>query len=185
MDEMFFLKEVALFDKNLVRLILLRQNQLKKAIDFFLQRILNEEDKEVILVSFLQNNSEIFEKHKSKKLHVVDCSEKGSQASNTILLKNINNLTKIQIAIEKFIENLEGNKIIIFDSLSVLSIYHSEKNLGRFIYFFTNKTKIEENSCIYLATKDAIGEEVINLAKQFCDQTYDFSEVNVGIGEKY
>ena len=76
------------------------------------------------------------------------------------------------------------NAIIIFDSLSILSIYNSQDEIGKFLYFFTNKIKLEDKSCIYLTAKNSIKPEIINLAKQFCDKTFDFSELYVSINAK-
>ena len=79
---------------------------------------------------------------------------------------------------------MDDKGIVIFDSLNILSIYNSGIEIGRFIYFFTNKMKLENKSCIYLMTKDSIENDTIELAKQFCDKTYDFSELYVSVEAK-
>ncbi len=79
----------------------------------------------------------------------------------------------------KFSKTVNANKTIIFDSLSMLSVYNTERDLGRFIYYFSNKTRLNDDSCIFFAVKDAIEENVLVTAQQLCDKYYDYSNIFV------
>lgn len=61
--------------------------------------------------------------------------------------------------------------------MNTLSIYNSSKEIGKFIHIFSNKMKLSENNCIFIITKSSIDSEILDYAKQFCDQTFDFTQI--------
>ncbi len=178
MKKMNFLSEVISKKENNVSLILLNKNQLLNGTDYLLEKILTNEKDSIVLVSYLQSGEEILKKFHSGKLIIVDCFSENKKANEKVIfIKNPNSLTQLQISVEKAFEKLNSKGIVIIDSLSILSIYNSQKEIGKFIYYFTNKIKLGNNSGIYIATSDSVDEEVLDLAKQFCDKVYDFSKL--------
>jgi KaiC/GvpD/RAD55 family RecA-like ATPase len=176
MKSMTYLKELLVNMNRNVSLVLLNQKQFRSAIDFVLQSIL-EKDTHVIFVSLTASGEEIIEKFNNPNLVVIDgFSEEKSDTEKIISIGNKNSLTRIQIAIEKASE--EKKPLIIFDSLSVLSIYNP-KDLAKFIYLFNNKLNLNDNTCIYFATKESIDEGTIETTRQFCDKFYDFSGIYI------
>jgi hypothetical protein len=184
MQDLPYLNEIVAHAKDKVMLITLNSKQINDSVDFFLKKLLITNDTNIILVSFLQPAQKVFEKFPTNKLFIVDCSENGKPIDNAIIVRETNNITQIQIAIEKAFEKIGGKGIVIFDSLNILSIYNSGKEIERFIYFFTNKMKLTDNSCIYLITQNSTEKEIIEMAKQFCDKTFDFSKLYVSIETK-
>ena len=177
MQSVSYLKEVLVNLEQNVSIVLLNQKQFRTAIDFVLDDIVKK-DKQVIFVSFTMSGEEIIRKFGEHNLIVIDCfSEEQRDTDNIVYIGNKTNLTKVQMAIEKASD--KKDKIIVFDSLSVMSIYNSKKDLGKFIYLFNNKISLEGNTCLYFATKDSIDEDTVETAKQFCDKTYDFSDIYI------
>lgn len=177
MTNVNFIKEVIPnLEKNNI-LIILNQKQLKDSIDYFLQNI-NIVDKKIVLVSFTTSEKELKNKIDQEKIFIIDAfSNERKEEKNFISLKNNNDLVQIQIAIKKALKKLGNNTIIIFDTLNVISLYNSSKEIKKFIYLFSNKTKLEENSCVFFITKDSIEKEIIDFTSQFCDKTFDFSKI--------
>jgi KaiC/GvpD/RAD55 family RecA-like ATPase len=172
-----FLKEVIANTKNNVSLVELNQSQVLGAIDFILKHLLQEN--KIILISFLKSGEKILEKFKSENLFVIDCfSEENSEEEKIIKLSNPNDLVRIQIAVEKFEEKINEETIIILDSISLLTIYNSSQIIGKFIYYFSNKIKLENNSGIFFVSTET-DEETLELIRQFFDNDYDFSDLYV------
>ncbi len=174
-----FLKEVIANTTNKVNLVIINQKQFKTSIDYLLEKLLLEQKNEIILVSFSQPGKEILNKFNSPKLHIIDAFSEEEENEKIIYLK-AGNLTKLQIEID---ELMKEKSIVIFDSLGVLGLYNSAQDVGKFVYFFSNKIKLNNNSCIFVVVKESIDEETLNFAKQFCDRTYNFSELFVSIEE--
>jgi KaiC/GvpD/RAD55 family RecA-like ATPase len=172
-----FLKEVIANTKNNVSLVELNQSQVLEAIDFSLEHLL--EENKIILVSFLRSGEKILEKFKSNNLFVIDCfSEENEEEKRIIKLPTPNDLVRIQISIEKFQEKIDGETLIIFDSISLLTIYNSPKTIGKFFYYFSNKIKLKNNSGIFFVSTDN-EEETLEIIRQFFDKYYDFSDLYV------
>jgi archaellum biogenesis ATPase FlaH len=177
MESVSYLKEVLVNLEKTVSLVLLNQKQFRTALDFVLGDIVKRE-KQVVFVSFTKSGDEIIRKFGSDNLTVIDGFSKEQRDTNNIIyIGNKTNLTNVQIAIEKV--SGESEKIIVFDSLSVMSIYNSKRDLGKFVYLFNNKISLEGNTCLYFATKESIDEETVETVKQFCDKTYDFSDIYI------
>ena len=179
MSKVPFMNEVITNVKDNVSLVILAQNQIKTSVDFLLEKLLHEQET-IILVSFTSSAEDILTKYNNPNLFIIDAySQKKIDSTNVISVNNSSNLTQIQIAIEKAKYKLEKKVIIIFDSLSVVAIYNTQKDLGKFIYLFSNKIKLIGDSAVYLTTIDTIEEEMLNLVKQFCDKNFDFSKIYV------
>ncbi|MDD3084186.1 MAG: hypothetical protein PHP82_04130 [Candidatus ainarchaeum sp.] len=176
MGNVNFIKEVIPNIENNNLLVIVNQNQIKESINFFLKNIINEQ--KIILVSFSEPAKNIFEKFDNKNFFIIDAfSNEKKEGQNFFGIKNQNDLVQIQIAIKKALQKIGKNTIIVFDSLSIISIYNSPKETGKFIYLFNNKMKLEKNSCIFFITENSVDEEIISFAKQFCDKTFDFSKI--------
>jgi archaellum biogenesis ATPase FlaH len=180
MGSVSFLKEGLSTIKGNCTLILVNQKQLRPSIDFSIQTLLNDEKEPLILISASENGEVIAKQNTQGKFSIVDVfsREKNgfNKEKNVYFVDNPSNLTSIQIGIQKFSEK-EEHRIIMFDSVSILSIYNSPENIGRFFYLFSNKVKLKGDSIILFATKESISEESLEMIKQFCDKVFDYSEL--------
>ena len=59
-----------------------------------------------------------------------------TQSDSIVYIDDPANLTEIGIVTKLGIEKISGEKVLIFDSLTTLSLYNSSKNIARFYNFF-------------------------------------------------
>ena len=71
----------------------------------------------------------------------------------------------------------DGQKFVLFESISALSAYVDEKVLLKFIYYLNNKLSVDGATLIVLTVKESTSEKTLSLSKQFSEKTYDFSEI--------
>ncbi len=172
-----FIKEIIPNIENNNLLVITNQIQLKDSINFFLNE-LSQKNEKIVFVTFNETAKNVLEKF-NKNIFVIDAlSNQKEEGENYIVLKSSSDLIQIQIAIKKAIQKLGEKSVIIFDSLNIISIYNSPKEIGKFIYLFSNKMKLTNNSCVFFVAENSIEEETIDFAKQFCDKTYDFSKLS-------
>jgi len=108
---------------------------------------------------------------------------KGEQEINgydVIFIENPSNLTRLGITLENSLEDLEGEKFVVFDSISALSVYVKERDLGKFVYLLTTKISLQDDTGVVLAIKDTIENDNLELIEQFFDSVYDYSEMFTG-----
>jgi archaellum biogenesis ATPase FlaH len=169
-----FLKEVITKIDNNSSLIIINQKQFEESIKFFLIENLKKENN-IILIANTKTSINEFLKNQNEKLFLIDCFSKEKVAEkNYFNIGDCSNLTKIQITLNKIIKD---NTIVIFDSLSVTSIYNKPTNVGRFIYFLNNKIKFQKSSIAYFVINETIEEEILLFSKELCDENYDFSKL--------
>jgi KaiC/GvpD/RAD55 family RecA-like ATPase len=169
-----FIKEIIPHTENNNLLVLINQIQSKHAVNFLLKSLFG---KKIVLVTFTSPKKKFLDIFENNNFFIIDAySNEKSEGEHFISLKNSNDLVQIQIAIKKAIQKI-GNAIIIFDSLNILSIYNSPKDLGKFFHIFSNKMKLSNNSCIFFATENSVDDKTLDFAKQFFDKTFDFTKV--------
>ena len=182
MQNAFFMKEALVNIEKNVSFVELNQKQLKPAIEFTINSLLEKEKKMVILVSLTQSGEDILKslnKSYSQRLLIIDGFSKKEESyiKNIIQISSAADLTGIQIAIEQAEEKLNYEKVIIIDSLNVMAIYNKENTLGKFLHMFSNKIRLNDDSSIILTIKESTDKEIIDLAKEFSDKTYDYSDL--------
>ena len=88
-----------------------------------------------------------------------------------LFLSSPQELTDMSIAISELINALpEGNKFLMFDSLSTLAIYNPPDIIARFIHFLANKLRTKNVEGVLLSTKGERNEKSLSLVAQFCDK---------------
>ncbi|MEK6958720.1 MAG: hypothetical protein AABW59_01605 [archaeon] len=186
MQNVSFLREVFLNAEENVSLVVLNQQQTESALDFTIKRILIEEGVSLIYVSLTKTAEEVLQwvpQLKKKNIFIIDAfSSKSERFFKEDLIEYVDtpsNLTGIQIGIEEGFSVLPGKKVVIIDSLGALSSYNDKKTFGKFIYTFSNKIKLSDNTMFLFSAKDSLDVWGLSLAKQFCDKIYDFSGLYV------
>ncbi|VVB75365.1 Uncharacterised protein [uncultured archaeon] len=182
MQNVFFLKEsVAYADKN-VSLVLLNQKQIRDGIVFMANSFLAQEFKSVIVVSYSAPGEEILAKIGEKdrnRTAIIDAFSRNSDdnSAQVIKLSNPSDMTGVQIAIEKSEKNLLGEKIVIFDSINVLTVYEKRETVAKFFHMFNNKIRLEDKTLIITAVKESTDPDLIEYLKEFADKTFDYSSL--------
>lgn len=184
MQNVFFLKEsIAYADKN-VSFVLLNQKQMKDSIIFAANSFLAEEFKSVIIVSYSTPGEEILSKINDKdknRIIIIDAFLRDSTNNNPQIIKlsNPGDMTGVQIAIEKAEKTLLGDKIVLFDSINVLTVYEKKEIVAKFFHMFQNKIRLEDKTLIIFAVKESTDTELIDYLKEFSDKTFDYSELYI------
>jgi len=186
MQNVSFLREVFANAEENVSLVMLNQQQIESALDFTIKRVLIEEGVSIIYVSLTKTAEEVLTwipQLKKKNIFIIDAfSSKTERFFKEDLIEYVDtpaNLTGIQIGMEEGFGSLPGKKVVIIDSLGALSSYNDKKTFGKFIYTFSNKIKLADNTMILFSTKDSLDPWSLSLSKQFCDKYYDFSALYV------
>jgi len=182
MQNVFFLKEsVAYADKN-VSFVLLNQKQIKESIIFAANSFLAQEFRSVIVVSYSAPGEDILIKINEKdrnRIVIIDAFSRNSSDTSpqVIKLSNPSDMTGVQIAIENAEKNLLGEKIVLFDSINVLTVYQKRENVAKFFHMFNNKIRLEDKTLIIFAVKESTDPELVDYLKEFADKTFDYSDL--------
>jgi len=177
-----YLKEMFSNVEEKNSLAIINQKQFHDSIEYSIKKVL--EKKPLILVSMTRSAKDVLESIPEKKenVFVIDIfSREASSANkelNIIHINNPANLTKLQITVDKALKKFP-NATILFDSLGVLSVYSDERLFQKFIYLFNNKMNLLDGTVLFFAVKGSMGEKVLSTVKQFCDRTYNFSELYI------
>lgn len=174
-----FLKELVSNIDNNANLVLINKKTNNEAIDYLLSKILSEREEEIILISLTRSSAEILKNIDSDKLKIIDgFSDSSDKIEKAIFIGNRCSLTKIQIGVEKALSKVKKESIIIIDSLNILSLYNDIEELSKFIYLFSNKTRLEGNSAIFFLDKKTFDPETLEKVKSFSDNSFDYSNLS-------
>ncbi|MCW1312082.1 MAG: hypothetical protein OH338_01460, partial [Candidatus Parvarchaeota archaeon] len=86
------------------------------------------------------------------------------------------NLTEIGIVAKLSIEKIKGKKMLIFDSLTTLSLYNSSKNLVRFYNFFFQLSRLNQIETIIIALESDIDKEILNNINGLVDEVKTYGK---------
>jgi len=178
MQNVSYIKEAVANASQNISLILLNQKQIKDALNFVINNFLAQQ-KTMVIVALSMSPTDIIQmipQNNKKNVYIVDCfSQQATATDNIINAGSPSDLTNIQVVLDLIEKKNNKNKIIIFDSISVLAVYNNNENLGRFLHLFTNKMLLHENTTLFFASKDAIEEDTLKMAKEFSSKVYDYS----------
>ena len=91
-----------------------------------------------------------------------------SDSSNVLFVDSLRNLSQIQIKIINLIESTQ-KVAFIFDSLSVLSLYHDEAVVFKFIYSLTKILHKNNSNGFYISAKKSLDLKL----SQFFDESVE------------
>lgn len=120
---------------------------------------------------------ESFQKAKvsTNKIFFIDCisrevGEAGKEPPNALFIDAPQNLTAMSIAISESVKHLRGEKMLFFDSLSTLLLYHDANAIGRFSNFLINKMRLSGVDTIILALESDMTKEVLKKIETIADE---------------
>ncbi len=150
-------------------------------------KIIKENDNKSIIIVTTNKPADMIlneineEKIKTQNLFFIDTISKyiGKKElpknDNVVYIDDPANLTEIGIVTKLGIEKITGEKVLIFDSLTTLSLYNSSKNVVRFYNFFFQLARVNDIETIIIALESDIDKEALNSIHGLVDQvkTYD------------
>ncbi|EEZ92832.1 MAG: hypothetical protein BJBARM4_0541 [Candidatus Parvarchaeum acidiphilum ARMAN-4] len=150
-------------------------------------QIIKENDNKSIIIVTTNKPADMIlneineEKIKTQNLFFIDTISKyiGKKElpknDNVVYIDDPANLTEIGIVTKLGIEKITGEKVLIFDSLTTLSLYNSSKNVVRFYNFFFQLARVNDIETIIIALESDIDKEALNSIHGLVDQvkTYD------------
>ncbi|MCL4362451.1 MAG: hypothetical protein QW194_03285 [Candidatus Micrarchaeaceae archaeon] len=99
-----------------------------------------------------------------------------NQNDNVVYIDDPANLTEIGIVAKLSIEKIKGKKMLIFDSLTTLSLYNSSKNLVRFYNFFFQLSRLNQIETIIIALESDIDKEILNNINGLVDEVKTYGK---------
>ncbi len=123
------------------------------------------------LVTSLRNN-----KLDPDAIFFVDCisktiREKVDEATpNCVFLESPQSLNEIGIAVSESVKGMDGDRILLLDSLSTLLLYNDAVVVGQFSNFLIGKMRSLGVDTIILALESDTDTEVIQRIKAFVDE---------------
>ena len=110
------------------------------------------------------------------KIFFIDCISKHIRKSieqepkNCLYVESPESLTTMGVAIYESIKHFAGEKILLFDSLSTLLIYHDSKTIGQFSNFLINKMRAANVDAVIMALESDIDKDIIKQIESFADE---------------
>jgi len=97
---------------------------------------------------------------------------KPRRLKNCIFVASPSNLTDLGIALEQAITSLgQTNKLLIFDSMSTIAIYHNLQTVLQFGHFLTVRVRLHKVQGVLLAIEAESEKAILDNLSQFCDRT--------------
>ena len=110
------------------------------------------------------------------KTFFVDCiskhigEEPDPEPDNCIFVEGPDTLTSIGIAVNKSIEHLEGKRILLLDSLSVLLIYNDANTVAKFSNFVISKLRAADIEAAILALESDVDKDIVKQLESIVDE---------------
>ncbi|MBN2043118.1 MAG: hypothetical protein JW754_04915 [Candidatus Aenigmarchaeota archaeon] len=105
-------------------------------------------------------------------IHFIDCIRtiaEDSPGERVAHIQNPSDITSMNIALNQFMEKIEGEKYIVLDSLTTLLIYNKENLVIMFVKALIDEARKYEAKMIIL-TPEPRGGELINKVALFFDK---------------
>lgn len=143
--------------------------------------MLEESDRTLIYITTNKPYSHVSRVLEEKGIDVgniffIDCisaylgEKPDADVDNCFFIDSPENLTDTSIAIDKAIEVISGEKVLLLDSLSVLLVYNQATRAGKFASFIANKMRASDVETVILALESDMDTDVINQIKTVVDE---------------
>jgi hypothetical protein len=86
-----------------------------------------------------------------------------------MFIESPQHLTDISVAISEAMDALEGERFVLFDSMSVPEIHNKPNVVAKFGSYLTSKIRLWESLGVLISVNDDLEDELLNLLKQFAD----------------
>ena len=90
---------------------------------------------------------------------------------NVYYLDSPQNLTNISIALSEIVKEMpEGEKFLIIDSMSSLTIYNQSEKVSKFARHITGKMRKWNITGLILSIEEEVDDKIVSHFTQFCDE---------------
>jgi KaiC/GvpD/RAD55 family RecA-like ATPase len=94
------------------------------------------------------------------------------RVKNCIFVASPSNLTDLGIALEQAITSLgKADKLLVFDSMSTIAIYHNVQTVLQFGHFLTVRVRLHKVEGVLMAIEAESAQPILSNLSQFCDRT--------------
>ncbi|WP_456329300.1 DUF7090 family protein [Archaeoglobus sp.] len=123
----------------------------------YLEDISREFDN-VVWITTLSSAYFVRKRLKREDIWIIDTytwGKKESEESRDIIVSNPLNLNEVSLAINKVLDGMEGNYLLVMNSISGLLIYHTYQRILHFLRALLVRIEKENSSSLFTLVKDA------------------------------
>ncbi|MBO8179983.1 MAG: hypothetical protein H0Z19_05805 [Archaeoglobus sp.] len=123
----------------------------------YLEDISREFDN-VVWITTLSSAYFVRKRLKREDVWIIDTytwGKKESNESRDIIVSNPLNLNEVSLAINKVLDDMEGNYLLVMNSISGLLIYHTYQRILHFLRALLVRIEKEKSSSLFTLVKDA------------------------------
>lgn len=110
------------------------------------------------------------------RLVVVDCvsrliGDRGGGMPNTLYVSAPSDLSELALSVSDAVSSvsLKGEKWLILDSVSTLTLYNTAGGVLRFLHFLASKMRVLEFGGVIIITRSAPSDPMVQALEQYCD----------------
>jgi hypothetical protein len=85
-------------------------------------------------------------------------------------------LENIMLKVEFLMRSIEGNKLVLLDSINSLAIHNNTKILSEFLHILVNNLRAKNAYTLILSVEEQSSEEINNMLGLVCDETINLTE---------
>ena len=112
----------------------------------------------VVWITTLSSAYFVRKRLKREDVWIIDTytwGKKESNESRDIIVSNPLNLNEVSLAINKVLDDMEGNYLLVMNSISGLLIYHTYQRILHFLRALLVRIEKEKSSSLFTLVKDA------------------------------
>ena len=118
------------------------------------------------------------------QVEFVDCISQMSgakeiESERAHYLESPQQLVELSMMIHKLVQQIEGKKFLIVDSLSTLLIYNKAEAIEKFVHSISNKIRSEHVFGVLLMIKTDENRDVIKILSQFSDSVVEVHDKSI------
>ncbi len=109
-------------------------------------------------------------------VYFVDCISHimmgtAKQSEHVYFVESPTMLENIMLKVEFLMRSIEGNKLVLLDSINSLAIHNNTKILSEFLHILVNNLRAKEAYTLILSVEEQSSEAITNMLNLICDET--------------
>lgn len=93
------------------------------------------------------------------------------QSEHVYFVESPTMLENIMLKVEYLMRSIEGNKLVLLDSINSLAIHNNTKILSEFLHILVNNLRAKEAYTLILSVEEQSSEAITNMLNLICDET--------------
>jgi hypothetical protein len=116
-----------------------------------------------------------------KSVYFVDCISHimmggAKQSEHVYFVESPTMLENIMLKVEFLMRTVEGNKLVLLDSINSLAIHNNTKILSEFLHILVNNLRAKEAYTLILSVEEQSSEAITNMLNLICDDFINTKE---------